>query len=116
MNIKPWNIYLTRGGKYGFFDNPNQPRRCVLVLQWHLAAHRLHRGYWAGMVWGDGCYRILFRRWGVFGSSNLDGTVSSEDLTEHLISVRNLMFRKLNPPTALIAQVEARWMLEALYA
>lgn len=99
MIIKPWNIYLTRGGRRldTFFIEEARP---ILITRW--VEREKMRSTWEGWAWwstkhrgGDLCGPFWL---GVHGNIRSDGRTSSLDITKHLISVRDLVTRKLNPP------------------
>lgn len=118
MKIKPWNIYLTRGGKSSNFPPRDEPPRPVLITRW--VEREKMRSTWEGWAWWSANHRrsdLSGPFWfEVHGNLQPDGWARSLDITEHLISVRDLLFRKLNPPIALAVSVEAKRAEEALFA
>lgn len=87
MRIKPWNLYRTRDKK-----------DCVLITA---KGEPLYRGAmegWKGFCYSQITQRLCESRWGIYGQANSYGFACEADLTEHVISVRDLVTRKLNPP------------------
>lgn len=98
MKIKPWNVYLTRGGK-SHVTYLVEPPRLVLITRW--VEREKMRSTWEGWAWWSAKHRgnLSGPFWfAIHGNIQPNGHASSLDLTEHVISVRDLVFRKLNPP------------------
>lgn len=100
MQVRKWWIYKTRA-KGG-----------ALIEEWA-------NGYWSGWVWWKFGIWLCEAQWHIHGNvrSWLDpvGKPLDEDLATPIISARDLVFRKLNPPTALVAAVEAKRAEEVLF-
>lgn len=97
MKIKTWNIYLTRGGVSRDTYRIEEARP-VLITRW---VEREKRSIWEGWAWWSARHRgnLSGPFWfAIHGNVHLNGQAGSLDLTEHLISVRDLLTRKLNPP------------------
>jgi hypothetical protein len=107
MRIKPWNFYAVRER----FDDGDE-RRMVLILRWSDYVE-----LWEGrLIYEDYHALPCPSWWGMFGGRLPSGFPCVDDLTEHLISCRDLLLRKLNPPIALVVQIEAKRAEEALFA
>lgn len=101
MQIKPWWIYKLRSHGCAIIDKGWDGE------------------YWLGRVWRIWDEWPNFRRWHLHRNSHspLDpvGKPLSDDLTTPIISARDLVFRKLNPPTALTVAVETKRAEEVLF-
>lgn len=107
MKIKKWNIYAVRER----FEEGDE-RRMVLILRPHASGCG-----WVGHLLYEGYHHLpAVSWWGMFGGRLPSGFPCVDDLTEHLISCRDLVFRKLNPPIALVAQLETKRAEDALFA
>lgn len=85
MKIKPWNFYAVRD------------KSCfVFISDWRKQRGAMSAGWEGWSIDGFGTSGPV--RWEVHGNLLRNGRPSSLDLTEHLISCRDLLFRKLNPP------------------
>lgn len=98
MKIKPWNFYAVREPR------GHSRHRMALIVKWRdekktVKAVKTVKAGWEGWLMHDD-FRAMVGpiRWYLHGNILERGQPCINDLTEHLISARDLVFRKLNPP------------------
>lgn len=106
MQVRKWWIYRTREGGLALLRNDSRSDS-------FLSAIGLHRAFpLSGDIVSEAF--LVFDMWTGSGRS-WAYRESKFDLTTPIISARQLVFHKLNPPTALVAAVEAKRAEEVLF-
>lgn len=107
MQVKKWWIYKTRGGTYPV----------AIICREIRSRWSKWDGYYVKtvQVGKEVFIDLQGAYWQIHGNKDPQGRPKLSDLTTPICSARDLVFRKLNPPTALTVAVEAKRSEEMLF-